>query len=89
MLQVEMCSFHRLRNKSSENSRLCRKEEYDFVSGTAHISRIGGQWKALVLPPLAVYSGNLRISNPAFLNGTAAVMRSWINWRPSRFLRDV
>lgn len=40
--------------------------------------------------PLAVYEGSLRISDPAFLNGTAAVMRrSWINWRPSGFLEMV
>lgn len=55
MVHVAMCSFHRFRNRSSENGRLCRKEEYGFVSGAAHGSRIGGQRKALVFPPLAVY----------------------------------
>lgn len=54
MLQVEMCSFYRCRNRSSENGGLCRKEEYNCVSGTAQGSRIGGQCKSLVLPPLAV-----------------------------------
>ncbi|XP_036113418.1 uncharacterized protein LOC118627247 isoform X3 [Molossus molossus] len=34
----------RCRNGSSENGGLCRKEEYNCVSGTAHGSRTGGRF---------------------------------------------
>lgn len=43
VLEVELCSFSRCRNRSSENGGLCRKEECDCVSGTAQGSRGGGQ----------------------------------------------